>query len=59
MKILEDASKFKRVNIEEGKAFQSFDLYKLCVLKSLKYPSEISEKEEKNISIRFDTRSSV
>ena len=28
MKILEDASKFKRVNIEEGKAFQSFDLYR-------------------------------
>ena len=62
-KILEDTSKFKRVNIEEGKALNNLihmEEQIIRLLKSLEDQGEISEKEKKgSISIRFSTRSSV
>ena len=55
-KILEDTSKFERVNIEEGKAVNHLIFIELILrlLKSLEDQGEISEKEKKRfISIRF------
>ena len=52
-KILEDTSKFKRVNVEEGKAF-SYLIHTeeriIRLLKSLEDQGEISEKERKDLS---------
>ena len=62
-KILEDTSKFKRVNTEEGKSLNHLihmEEWIIRLLKSLEDKGEISEKEKKGfISIRFLTRSSV
>ena len=61
-KILEDTSKFKRVNIEEGKALNHLIHMEeriIRLFKSLEDQGKISEKEKRFISIRFSTRSSV
>ena len=56
-KILEDTSKFKRVNVEEGKALNHLIRMEeriMRLLKSLEDQGEISEKRKKLfISIRF------
>ena len=61
-KILEDTSKFKWANIEEGKALNHLIHMEeriIRLLKSLEDQSEISEKEKKAfISIRFSIMSS-
>ena len=51
-KILEDTSKFKRVNVEEGKALNHLiyvEERKISLLKCLEDQGEISEKEQNNL----------
>ena len=61
-KILEDTSKFRIVNIEEGKALNHLIHMEeriIRLLKSLEDQGEISEKGKNDLSIRCYTRSSV
>ena len=61
-KILEDTSKFRIVNIEEGKALNHLIHMEeriIRLFKSLEDQGKISEKEKRFISIKFSTRSSV